>query len=268
MEYVRGSLRLELDAEALATQGFIIYPSVIPVGNRRRGLRANLCNVPDDALRARPLHRALGQHVAVVAPSALLTAKTNTACPSSVHVPCRKPGIPTLPSAIAGTRARNSSRSNGSIFHTPITAHMSEPLRRTKNTKGRVKRHTTRRNRKLNLTDLQAGLVNQLCEAWSIRRTLAACRHATARRARSLEPNADTDARAGGFVMPMPAREDMHFHREDVVQNLVRLGYPQLAERARRRNYPRTSTAFRPPPGAQRVGISVDDLISRRGLSP
>src|SRR6266508_3724047 len=49
-------------------------------------------------------------------------------CPSRVHVPCKKPGIPILPCAISGIRARSSSTSDASISQTPITAHIPKPF--------------------------------------------------------------------------------------------------------------------------------------------
>lgn len=67
--------------------------------------------------------------------------------------------------------------------------------------------------------------------------------------------------------MSMPAREDMHFRRGDVVQNFVRLGLPQLAERASR-ELPEDFDGVQAVAWGQRVGISVDDLISGVGGSP
>jgi hypothetical protein len=65
----------------------------------------------------------------------------------------------------------------------------------------------------------------------------------------------------------MPAREDMHLHREDVVKDLVRWGFPQLAERAAQ-ELPEDFDGVQADAWCQRVGISVDDLVSRMGGSP
>jgi len=67
--------------------------------------------------------------------------------------------------------------------------------------------------------------------------------------------------------MVMPAGEDMHFRREDFVQNLVRWGLPQLAERAAQ-ELPEEFDGVEAAAWARRVGISMDDLFNRRGASP
>ena len=67
--------------------------------------------------------------------------------------------------------------------------------------------------------------------------------------------------------MVMPAREDMHFRREDFVKNLVRWGLPQLAERATQ-ELPEDFDGVQAAAWCQRVGISLDDLFSRMGGSP
>ena len=67
--------------------------------------------------------------------------------------------------------------------------------------------------------------------------------------------------------MVMPAREDMHFRREDFVKNLVRWGYPQLAERAAQ-ELPEDFDGVQAAAWAQQVGLSMDDLFSRMGASP
>jgi hypothetical protein len=65
----------------------------------------------------------------------------------------------------------------------------------------------------------------------------------------------------------MPARADMHFRREDLVKNLVRWGLPQLAERAAQ-ELPEDFDGVQAVAWCNRVGISLDDLLSRMGGSP
>jgi len=60
--------------------------------------------------------------------------------------------------------------------------------------------------------------------------------------------------------MVMPAREDMHFRREDFVKNLVKWGLPQLAERAAQ-ELPEDFDGVQAVAWCNRVGISLDDLL-------
>ena len=97
-------------------------------GSRRRRLRTDLGDIPDDALEPRPLDGALGQHVAVIATCGLFVGEDHHDVPVPGPRAVQKPGIPILPCAISGTWARSSSMSEASISQTPNMAHIPKPL--------------------------------------------------------------------------------------------------------------------------------------------
>ena len=98
---------------------------------RNRGICAHFSDIPDDAPLARPLDRPLSQHVGVVPTSALLIGKNLHDVPVDRPGAVHNPGIPILPWAISGIRARIVSSSGESNFHTPITAHIPAPSRQS-----------------------------------------------------------------------------------------------------------------------------------------